>query len=155
LRGGGLFWQSLRLRGYFGVILRPFLLSLLCLKVSMHAQWCRALPSGVACGDTNELNQAYPFGHGLQNSACCELFLHQSTSACALLPCFLHRELTPSDGHPVLALSWSPTGDAFLAVLSSAQPRIYDRCGGGVGWGVHGGESFSPIQGVSQSPEAT
>jgi hypothetical protein len=41
--------------------------------------------------------------------------------------CVLCRDFTPSDGHPVLALSWSPTGDAFLVVLSSAQPRIYDR----------------------------
>lgn len=40
------------------------------------------------------------------------------------------RDFTPSDGHPVLSLSWSPTGDAFLVVMSSAQPRIYDR------WGV-------------------
>jgi len=37
------------------------------------------------------------------------------------------RDFTPSDGHPVLSLSWSPTGDAFLVVMSSAQPRIYDR----------------------------
>jgi hypothetical protein len=39
----------------------------------------------------------------------------------------VRRELTPSDGHPVVALSWSPSGDAFLAVMSSAQPRVYDR----------------------------
>lgn len=39
------------------------------------------------------------------------------------------RDFTPSDGHPVLSLSWSPTGDAFLVVMSSAQPRIYDREG--------------------------
>ncbi|KAF6259467.1 WD40 repeat-like protein [Scenedesmus sp. NREL 46B-D3] len=39
------------------------------------------------------------------------------------------REFTPSDGHPVLAVSWSPTGDAFLCVTGSAQPRFYDRDG--------------------------
>jgi WD40 repeat protein len=39
------------------------------------------------------------------------------------------REITPSDGHPVLAVSWSPSGDAFLCVTGSAQPRFYDRDG--------------------------
>lgn len=48
------------------------------------------------------------------------------------------REITPSDGHPVLALSWSPSGDAFLCVTGSAQPRFYDRDGKLLGETVRG-----------------
>ena len=33
------------------------------------------------------------------------------------------REITPSDGYPVHALSWSPSGDRFLVVTGGAQPR--------------------------------
>lgn len=48
------------------------------------------------------------------------------------------REFTPSDGHPVLAVSWSPSGDAFLCVTGSAQPRVYDRDGRLLGECVRG-----------------
>jgi WD repeat-containing protein 70 len=43
--------------------------------------------------------------------------------------CRAFRSITPSDGHPIMALSWSPTSDAFLAVTGSSQPKIYDREG--------------------------
>lgn len=43
--------------------------------------------------------------------------------------CRPFRSLEPSEGHPVVALSWSPTGDAFLAVTGSPQPKVYDRDG--------------------------
>jgi WD40 repeat protein len=33
------------------------------------------------------------------------------------------------DGHPVLAISHSPSGDRFLVATSSAQPKVYDRDG--------------------------
>ncbi|GBF89454.1 hypothetical protein Rsub_02026 [Raphidocelis subcapitata] len=39
------------------------------------------------------------------------------------------REITPHEGHPVFSVSWSPTGDSFLAVTGSAQAKIYDRDG--------------------------
>ncbi|KIY94244.1 putative Gastrulation defective protein 1 like protein [Monoraphidium neglectum] len=39
------------------------------------------------------------------------------------------REVTPHDGHPVYSVSWSPTGDSFLAVTGAAQAKIYDRDG--------------------------
>ncbi|MEW5307508.1 MAG: hypothetical protein WDW36_009898 [Sanguina aurantia] len=39
------------------------------------------------------------------------------------------RELEPCEGHPVHALSWSPSGDAFLAVTGACQAKIYDRDG--------------------------
>jgi WD40 repeat protein len=39
------------------------------------------------------------------------------------------REITPSDGYPVHALSWSPSGDRFLVVTGSPQPKLYDRDG--------------------------
>ncbi|GBG79575.1 hypothetical protein CBR_g29722 [Chara braunii] len=39
------------------------------------------------------------------------------------------RQLVPSDGHQVRALSWSPTADRFLAVTGSSQAKIYDRDG--------------------------
>lgn len=39
------------------------------------------------------------------------------------------RSLEPQDGHPVHALSWSPSGDAFLAVTGSARIKVYDRDG--------------------------
>ncbi len=34
------------------------------------------------------------------------------------------REITPHDGHPVYSVSWSPTGDSFLAVTGSAQAKV-------------------------------
>jgi WD40 repeat protein len=43
------------------------------------------------------------------------------------------RTLTPEEGHPVIAVSWSPLGDAFLAVTTSPQPRVYDREGSLIG----------------------
>lgn len=39
------------------------------------------------------------------------------------------RTIEPSEGHPVLSLSWSPTGDGFLVVTGSAQPKIFNRDG--------------------------
>ncbi len=41
--------------------------------------------------------------------------------------CVCPRELEPQEGHPIHALSWSPTGDAFLVVTGSAQAKVYDR----------------------------
>ncbi|CAL8470106.1 g9648 [Coccomyxa elongata] len=37
------------------------------------------------------------------------------------------RSVEPFEGHPVHAVSWSPTGDAFLAVTGSAKIKVYDR----------------------------
>ncbi len=34
------------------------------------------------------------------------------------------RDAEPSDGHPVLSVSWSPSGDAFLVVTGSAQVGV-------------------------------
>lgn len=34
------------------------------------------------------------------------------------------RELEPHEGHPVHAVSWSPSGDAFLVVTGAAQPKV-------------------------------
>eukprot|EP00873_Tetraselmis_striata_P012673 jgi/Tetstr1/432937/TSEL_022277.t1 len=39
------------------------------------------------------------------------------------------RKLEPSEGHPVLALSFSPSGEALLVVTGSACPKVYDRDG--------------------------
>ena len=39
------------------------------------------------------------------------------------------REIEPDDGHVVVALSHSPSGDRFLCCTGSAQPKIYDRDG--------------------------
>ena len=39
------------------------------------------------------------------------------------------REITPSDGYPVHALSWSPSGDRFLVVTGGAQREVFDRDG--------------------------
>ncbi|KAG1653233.1 hypothetical protein FOA52_008483 [Chlamydomonas sp. UWO 241] len=39
------------------------------------------------------------------------------------------REIEPQDGHPVHALSWSPSGDAFLCVTVSSKAKIFDRDG--------------------------
>ena len=43
--------------------------------------------------------------------------------------CRPFRSFEPTEGHPVVALSWSPTGDAFLVVTGSPQPKVYDRDG--------------------------
>lgn len=43
--------------------------------------------------------------------------------------CKPFKSFEPCEGHPVLGLSWSPTGDAFLVVTGSAQPKIYTRDG--------------------------
>jgi len=43
--------------------------------------------------------------------------------------CRPFRSLEPSDGHPIVALSWSPTGDGFLVITGSPQPKVYDRDG--------------------------
>jgi pSer/pThr/pTyr-binding forkhead associated (FHA) protein len=39
------------------------------------------------------------------------------------------REIEPDEGHPVVALSYSPTGDRFLCCTGSAQPKIFQRDG--------------------------
>lgn len=39
------------------------------------------------------------------------------------------REIEPDEGHPVVALSYSPTGDRFLCCTGSAQPKIFERDG--------------------------
>lgn len=43
--------------------------------------------------------------------------------------CRSFRQIEPCEGHPVLALSWSPNSDSFLAITGSPQPKIYDRDG--------------------------
>ncbi|KXZ47241.1 hypothetical protein GPECTOR_37g247 [Gonium pectorale] len=48
------------------------------------------------------------------------------------------RDFEPSEGHPVLSVSWSPSGDAFLVVTGSAQAKIYDRDGRSLGEFIRG-----------------
>lgn len=48
------------------------------------------------------------------------------------------RSITPSEGCAVNALSFSPTGDRFLVVTGSSQPKIYDRDGHELGEFVKG-----------------
>ncbi|QDZ20329.1 WD40 repeat domain-containing protein [Chloropicon primus] len=49
------------------------------------------------------------------------------------------RKVSPSDGqHQVKSLSWSPTGDCFLAVTTSAQAKVFDRDGRDLGECVRG-----------------
>ncbi|PNW83794.1 hypothetical protein CHLRE_04g217750v5 [Chlamydomonas reinhardtii] len=48
------------------------------------------------------------------------------------------RDIEPSEGHPVLSVSWSPSGDAFLVVTGSAQAKIYDRDGRALGEFIRG-----------------
>ena len=43
--------------------------------------------------------------------------------------CRPFKRLEPSEGHPILSLSWSPSSDAFMVVTASAQPKVYDREG--------------------------
>jgi len=42
------------------------------------------------------------------------------------------RDFVADEGHPIIALSYSPSGSHLLAVTASAQPRIFDRNGGEV-----------------------
>lgn len=56
-----------------------------------------------------------------------DLTLAAPTSSHPAFP--LDRTLTPHDGHPVFAVSWSPSGDAFLSVDGSSQAKVYDRDG--------------------------
>lgn len=39
------------------------------------------------------------------------------------------REIEVDDGHPIMALSYSPSGDRLLAVLGSSQPKVLTREG--------------------------
>lgn len=39
------------------------------------------------------------------------------------------RQIEPSEGHQLRALSWSPTADQFIAITGSATAKIYDRDG--------------------------
>ena len=49
------------------------------------------------------------------------------------------RKVSPTDGgHHVSALSWSPSGDCFLAVTTSAQASVFDRDGRSLGQTVRG-----------------
>ncbi|KAH9627043.1 hypothetical protein KSS87_023731 [Heliosperma pusillum] len=48
------------------------------------------------------------------------------------------RQLEPSEGHQVRAISWSPTAGFFLCVTGSAQAKIYDRDGLTIGEFVKG-----------------
>lgn len=47
------------------------------------------------------------------------------------------RELTPSEGHPVLSVSWSPSGDQFLCVTGDSQTYTGSNCMGNVSWYLH------------------
>lgn len=39
------------------------------------------------------------------------------------------RQIEPNEGYPVVAVSFSPSGDCFLAATGAAQAKIYDRDG--------------------------
>ena len=39
------------------------------------------------------------------------------------------RKFEPSEGHAVMSVQWSRTGDRFLVCPGSAKARIYDRDG--------------------------
>lgn len=43
--------------------------------------------------------------------------------------CKPFKSFEPTEGHPIVALSWSPSGEGFLVVTGSPQPKIYDRDG--------------------------
>jgi len=43
--------------------------------------------------------------------------------------CKAFKSFDPCNGHAVLGLSWSPTGDSFLVITGSAQPKIFTRDG--------------------------
>ncbi|CAG9464534.1 unnamed protein product [Pedinophyceae sp. YPF-701] len=44
-----------------------------------------------------------------------------------------YREMEPSEGHPVVSLSFSPNSELLLAVTGSPQPKLYDREGHSLG----------------------
>ncbi|KAK9788441.1 hypothetical protein WJX73_007451 [Symbiochloris irregularis] len=48
------------------------------------------------------------------------------------------RTLQPQDGYPLLALSWSPTGESFIAVTGSPKVKVYDRDGAEQGESLQG-----------------
>ena len=48
------------------------------------------------------------------------------------------RSVEPHSGHPVAALAWSPSGDAWLACAREPRVKLYDREGKGVGETVRG-----------------
>ncbi|KFM25767.1 WD repeat-containing protein 70 [Auxenochlorella protothecoides] len=48
------------------------------------------------------------------------------------------RSFEVDEGHPIVSLSWSPSGDAFLAVTGSPQPKVYNREGKEQGQFVRG-----------------
>lgn len=48
------------------------------------------------------------------------------------------RSFEPHEGYPIKAVSWSPTGDCFLVVDGSCQPKLYDRDGKELGEFVRG-----------------
>ena len=48
------------------------------------------------------------------------------------------RELEPCGAHQIRALSWSPSGEAFLVVAGSAEPKVIDRDGRELGFFVRG-----------------
>lgn len=48
------------------------------------------------------------------------------------------RQVEPFEGHPVVAVSFSPSGDCFLAVSGATQAKIYDRDGKTVGEFIRG-----------------
>jgi WD40 repeat protein len=39
------------------------------------------------------------------------------------------RSFEVTEGHPVVAVSWSPTGESFMVVTSYSQPKLYNRDG--------------------------
>lgn len=39
------------------------------------------------------------------------------------------KTITPEEGHPIVALCWSPNSDAFLCVTGSPTPKVFDRDG--------------------------
>jgi WD repeat-containing protein 70 len=43
--------------------------------------------------------------------------------------CRPFRSFEPTEGHPIVALSWSPSGDAIFVVTGSPSPKVYDRDG--------------------------
>jgi len=48
------------------------------------------------------------------------------------------RSLEPCGAHHIRAVSWSPSGDAFLVVPASAEPKVIDRDGREMGYFVRG-----------------
>ncbi|GMH33543.1 hypothetical protein BSKO_01377 [Bryopsis sp. KO-2023] len=48
------------------------------------------------------------------------------------------RQVEPHEGHPVLSVSFSPTGECFMAVTGATQAKIYDRDGKTLGEFIRG-----------------